>query len=528
LNPKVAFARDSSIDGARIFFGSLSGLLLTAGFPSMDFSWLSWIALVPLFCALKGLSFKNGFKIGLLAGCLHFSTLMYWLAYTMRIYGHLPLYYSIPLLFLLSIYLGLFPAFFSGAASRLLSSPVRLILLTPAVWVSTEYVRSFLFTGFPWGLLGYSQHSHLYLIQIADMTGVYGISYLIVQANVFCFLIYGFLKKQHRLGDSISKGLVTGSVIAMASLLAMVLLYGHFRIGSVDRMAAACPEKTVSVIQGNIDQAIKWDPAFQNATTQKYIALSRQVKEDRPDLVVWPETAAPFYFGYSSPLTRQVQNAVQDVGTDFLIGSPSFMRTGDAVVYFNSAYLIDKTGTVTGKYDKAHLVPFGEYVPLKKWLPFVNKMVENIGDFAAGDKGKTLLWGENRLGVLICYEIIFPELSRVMTKHHASLLVNITNDAWYGRTSAPFQHFSMAVFRAIENRRALVRSANTGISGFIDPAGRVIASSGLYKEAVLTETVPMMDEMTPYTMWGDFFALGCIIILLLYVITAKIALFRLK
>ncbi len=202
----------------------------------------------------------------------------------------------------------------------------------------------------------------------------------------------------------------------------------------------------------------------------------------------------------------------------FLFGSPSFDRVNNRVEYYNSAYLISPKGDIYGRYDKAHLVPFGEYIPLKNWFPFLGKIVEHVGDFRPGKKGKTIEWGNHRIGLLICYEIIFPDLSRAMAKNQASLLINITNDAWYGRTSAPYQHFSMAVFRAVENRRALVRSANTGISGFIDPVGRVIDSTELFEDAVKTRTVPLIHETSFYTRFGDVFAMGCLAIIMLVIL----------
>jgi apolipoprotein N-acyltransferase len=205
-----------------------------------------------------------------------------------------------------------------------------------------------------------------------------------------------------------------------------------------------------------------------------------------------------------------VKKGVHDTGADFIIGSPSFGLGKNAVEYYNSAYLVGPEGNVYGKYDKAHLVPFGEYVPFKKWLPFLGKMVEGVGDFRPGKKGQTIKWGDYRLGLQICYEIIFPDLARAMTKNNASLLVNITNDAWYGESSAPYQHFSMTILRAVENRRSIIRSANTGISGFIDPSGRVIASTKLFSDAVITRTVPILEETTFYSRFGDLFAMACL------------------
>jgi apolipoprotein N-acyltransferase len=185
------------------------------------------------------------------------------------------------------------------------------------------------------------------------------------------------------------------------------------------------------------------------------------------------------------------------------------------VEYFNSAYLISPNSKTIGQYEKTHLVPFGEYVPFKKWLPFLGKIVAQVGDFRAGKAGKTIPWKNGRIGVQICYEIIFPELSRALAQNNAALLINITNDAWFGKTSGPYQHFSMTVFRAVENRRALARSANTGISGFVDPAGRILASTPLLEEAVITRSVPLIKEKTIYSRIGDLFAQGCLVLVLL-------------
>jgi apolipoprotein N-acyltransferase len=172
--------------------------------------------------------------------------------------------------------------------------------------------------------------------------------------------------------------------------------------------------------------------------------------------------------------------------------------------------LISPEGRPLGKYDKTHLVPFGEYVPLKRWLPFLGKIVAQVGDFSRGRVGANLEWSRGDLGVLICYEVIFPYISRAAVENGAALLINITNDAWYGRSSAPYQHYSMAVFRAVENRRALVRAANTGISGFIDPAGRIRKSTALFEEAAAARRMPLLTVRTIYNRIGDRFAVACI------------------
>jgi apolipoprotein N-acyltransferase len=203
-------------------------------------------------------------------------------------------------------------------------------------------------------------------------------------------------------------------------------------------------------------------------------------------------------------LTDMVLEGIKSTSAHFIIGSPSYAAGEDRMIFHNSAYLVSPQGKILGKYDKVHLVPFGEYVPLKRFLPFIDKLVEQVGDFRPGHKGHTLAWADRRVGLLICYESIFPELARATVRNGADLLVNITNDAWFGRTSAAFQHFSMAVFRAVENRRCLARAANTGISGYIDANGRIRHTTGLYKEAVAVRPVALLKIASFYSRWGDW------------------------
>ena len=492
-----------------IFAAALSGLLLTAAFPKIGLDWLAWFALVPLLYVLRDQSAGSGFRLGFIAGLVHFLSLLYWLVPVMRTYGYLPAYLSVSVLILLAAFLALFMASFAAALSAVGKKPVCCLVTIPLLWVALEYLRSFLFSGFPWELLGYSQFNRLQLIQISDILGVYGLSALIAYVNGAVFITLLYFTKRRWLDADITKGLATGAVIALILGIALGWSYGHWRLKTIDDLIAVSPKTRIAVVQGNIDQAIKWDPAFQIDTVKKYNRLSSSITTQRPDLIVWPESATPFYFLYDVKPTELVFEGIQQTATDYLIGSPSFVQSDEVVRYFNSAYLISPLIKNMSKYDKTHLVPFGEYVPFKKWLPFLGKIVAQVGDFKAGMKGKTLLWKTERVGVQICYEIIFPGLSRAMAKNNASLLINITNDAWFGKTSGPYQHFSMTVFRAVENRRALARSANTGISGFIDPAGRVLASTPLLQDAALVRSLPLMKTKTVYTRIGDLFAQVC-------------------
>jgi apolipoprotein N-acyltransferase len=493
----------------------LSGVLLTCAFPKVGLWQLGWFALVPLLMALKDLTFGQAFRIGFAAGLAHFLTLLYWLLYTMQTYGGLPFYLAVPVLFLLSaymaLYIGLFAVLMTLWTKRF---SWGFLAAVPVFWVSLEYVRGFLFTGFPWSFLGYSQYNQLHIIQISDIFGVYGISFLMALSSAAFFLAIEIIFAQRRSEKKNIQIRVFQPLIVFFVLLAATWIYGKWQILSFDDNLSKLVVRRISVVQGNIDQAIKWDTAFQTKTTEKYINLSLSAKKHAPDLVVWPETATPFYFLHDAPLSKMIIDTVDVMGKDFLIGSPSYTyeKTTEEVNYYNSAYLIDAEPKIIGKYDKVHLVPFGEYVPFKKWLPFLGKMVAHVGDFTPGIKGETLSWKDDKLGVQICFEIIFPGLSRAMAQNGADILINITNDAWFGKTSAPYQHFSMAVFRAVENRRSLVRAANTGISGFVDPVGRVIEQSVLFKDSVLTGNIPIYNKTSLYTRYGDFFAILCILL----------------
>jgi apolipoprotein N-acyltransferase len=505
-NRKVKLKADN-INKQKIILAGLSGL-------NINLNWLAWCALVPLLIAVQNLTWQDRIRLGLIAGLVHYLTLVYWLYYTMQTYGHLPWYLSIPVLFLMATYLALYITAFAILATRLHTKPAAGLFLIPALWVSLEYVRSFLFTGFPWELMGYTQYRALHIIQISDIFGVFGISFLILLTNVAVYQVYLYFIPGDWHKTFVTKRGIIGAALAAVIMISAAWFYGALRIKSIDALAVKSASEKIAVVQGNIEQSLKWDPAFQVETVRKYTRLTRLADNQKPDLIVWPETATPFYFLYDTRLSDMVIRAIRQIATHFLIGSPSFSQKDKRIEYFNSAYLMGPDGNAIGKYDKAHLVPYGEYVPLKKWLPFLGKMVAQVGDFVAGKKGETLAWNDYKLGVLICYEIIFSDLSRAVTKNGAAVLINITNDAWYGKTSAPYQHFSMAVLRAVENRRSLIRAANTGISGFIDPVGRVTASTQLFTDAVLIKSVPVLKNVTFYTRYGDLFARLCLAITL--------------
>jgi len=490
----------------RYFWAVASGILLTLSFPTPAMGWLAWVALVPLILVVQGLGAKQAFYTGLVAGSVHFLSLLYWIVPTISVYGGLPMVLALPVLALLAFYLALYVGLFCAGMTLYKPSSPWMPLGAAAFWVGGEYLRSSLFTGFPWGILGYSLYENHILIQFADLTGVYGLSFIIVMVNA-CFSRVWLISRK---GSGFFE--IARSTAAFILVLALVFVYGKLRLDQVTDLMKKSDKTEVAVIQGNISQALKWDKAFKESSVDTYCKLSMKALEEHPDLIVWPETALPFYYGPDLESSERVDLCIRDSKTFFLVGSPAFREDSQGYTYYNRAYMINGLSVVTGEYDKVHLVPFGEYVPLGRYLTFLGKITAQAGDFSPGKSDAPALeYGNGSAGVLICFEVIFPSLARKMVNKGARILVTITNDAWFGYTSAPVQHFSMALFRAVENRRPVARAANTGISGFIDPAGRVIATTSLYTEAVLTRSLPILDIKTLYNVAGDWFAFICLI-----------------
>jgi len=477
----------------------LSGFMLTASFPPSPFYFLAWFALVPLLMSLENEPPSAALRLGLAAGLAHYMTLIYWVIIVMGHYGHLPIPVSLSILILFSLYLAIYPALFAWGYTMIGKSFLG-SFKTAGLWVALEYIRANLLTGFPWCLLGHTQYMNLEAIQVADLVGAYGTSFVIVLSST---LIYGLL-----LEKNLSRWKREAPVVLLA--LGLVLGYGLYRMSDSRPPRATLK---VAIAQGNIDQSVKWNPAYQEKTIHIYRTLTLQSRSFGPDLVVWPETAVPLFFQDGEPLARSVLQTAQEAAAYMIFGSPAYKRERGSVSFFNRAYLASPKGEIIGSYDKVHLVPFGEYVPMKRFLPFVHRLVVAAGDFLPGEKVAPLKFPKAAAGVLICFESIFPELGRTLTENGATILVNLTNDAWYGMSSAPFQHFSMAVFRAVENRRPVVRAANTGISAFILPNGKILEQSDLFKEALLTREIPLPESgLTLYTRYGDFFAVALTIL----------------
>ena len=302
---------------------------------------------------------------------------------------------------------------------------------------------------------------------------------------------------------------------------------GH---GSFTLPPAPLPEArtlTIGAVQANIDQAHKWNEAYRQETLNRYADLSKQAA-NHIDLLIWPEAATPFLFEREPAYQGEILQIAHDAQSPLLFGSPTLRYEKNGSPYLlNSAYLLTSSGQIGGRYDKRHLVPFGEYIPLKALLFFLEKFVVGIGDFKSGTGQLTLALPQDpqsveaRFGVAICFEVIFPDEVRQMAKEGADFLVTITNDAWFGESAAPYQHFGMVVFRAVENRTAFARAANTGISGFIAPDGHILSTTPIFSQAAITETIPLRTTTSFYTRYGDVFAWACVIMATLLTLISR-------
>jgi len=510
----------------RLLAVGLTGLVHPLCFPHFDLGWLAWVVLVPLHWAITGITTGKSFYHGWLAGTIAFTGTIPWVITAMNQYGQVPWAVSALLMLLLATYLGIFVGGYAwGYATLHQWNPAWLWLGAPSMWVSLEYIRTYALSGFPWTLLGYSQYQWLSVIQISDITGVYGVSFLIVMGNVaitLCLKWMGATREQHVLL------IPWRPALAFLIPLSATLAYGHWQINEQARLDRSAQSLSIGLVQPNISQDKKWDRAYVDETLTRFSTLSQQAGQNL-DLLIWPEAATPFFFEREKAYQQNIFSILRQSQSPLLFGSPTLRYEPDGTPYLlNSAYILSPDKLLTGRYDKRHLVPFGEYVPLKSLLFFLEKLVVGIGDFKPGQGSMTLRLPDSTntaatsFGVPICFEVIFPDLVRRMAQEGANFLVTLTNDAWFGDSSAPYQHFSMVVFRAVENHRAFARAANTGISGIIGPDGRILTQTPIFSQQTVIGSIPLRtDSLTIYTQYGDVFSWGCVILTGIFLIGCR-------
>ncbi len=463
--------------------GILSGALLALSLPKPDLYPLAWVALVPwLYLLGSGSTLKQTLSISYSAGLIFFAGTFYWMAETMVIYGGLsiPLGVGVGALFVVA-YALYFVLFGLGlyVAVRRFGTP-GLFFAAP-LWVGGELLRSILFSGFPWMLSGYALVPYTGILQMVAWTGVYGLSFLATAVN--SFIAYSILRRS-------KPAFVAAAAVILTSTFLPV----------IGEQASGDPIP-VRLVQTNISLDQPWKKPESEQLLNDLGKLSTS-ENNRPRLVVWPETPAPFYLNEDADFRARMQAIAQKLDSYFLVGYIDAVGEGPS----NSAGLLDPKGNQISRYDKMHLVPFGEYVPFKRLLFFAESLTRQVGEFIPGNEYTISALDGHYVSTAICYESIFPDMVRRFVKRGSELLVVITNDGWFGESSAPYQHLRMGVVRSVENRRYMVRAANTGISAIIDPYGRIEARTPIGVRTILDGTAHFRSDRTFYTEHGDVFA----------------------
>lgn len=491
----------ASATGAGLLFAGA----YAAGMPGYDVPGLPFLCLAPLIhlsvsAGTPGRAALRAFLSGLAANVL----LFYWIAYTVGVPGKLGWPLGCLAVLLVSAYMALYISVAGYFLFRLHDryGPSGLWAF-PVVWTGLECARSVLFTGFPWMLLGYSLAGRTVLVQAADLAGVFGLGFLLSATGV---CVYAALKRL-AVGERRAAAL---PIAGFSVILAFLFLYGSLRLG---QLGADPPDRglRVGIAQGGIDQNRKWDPAYQSATLKIYEELTREAASRGVAVIVWPETAAPFFYGWEADLSLKIERIAAENGLPLIFGAPWFSPS-EGGKYYNSVFLLDGKGVPEGRYDKRHLVPFGEYIPLRPVLFFLKKLTEGGEDFSPGTGPALFRVREGLAGASVCYEAVFPGIIRDSVLGGAQWLANVTNDAWFGDTVAPRQHLAMARMRCVEFRRPMVRAANSGISALIDARGEVVASLGLFRSGVATGEIFPAKVETAYAKTGEIFAISCTII----------------
>ncbi len=481
----------------------------------------AFFGLVPFFFVIHNRSSFSVFKWSMVFGFIFYALLGYWLNYV-NVLGF------IVLALYLALYFGLFGLYASG---YLTYSKRRNAFFIAAIWVLLEYIRSVFLSGFPWALLSYSQWKNIPFIQMADLVGPYGVSFIVVSVNVF---IYQTLKVYTAPPNLLRRDHPVKSFSMIALIITVALGYGFMVLHERDAFYASNSPKArlkLAVLQGNIPQEQKWDNRIKNIIFEKYKRLTLMAALEKSDLVIWPETSFPGFLEDEPLMAAHLRGVARQSTTHVLVGAPTLsdIEVEQDFRSYNSAVLYTPKGEESARYKKMHLVPFGEYVPFESVIGIIRKFV-SIGHFTAGTE-QTIFSVVSRFqpgviaakfGVSICYEDIFPSMIREMCQNGADFMVNITNDAWFGKTSAPYQHAQASVFRAVENRIPVVRAANTGLSCFITAEGRIVASVKHEGKEIMvsghkSNDIILRKGRPLYTKIGDiFFWINCLILFAAY------------
>ncbi len=475
----------------------LSGVLLTAAFPPIALGGLCFIALVPLLAALHKKSWTRGegFRAGFLFGLVFFFGLLWWIAKLLPSANVTIPWLMTPALFIAVLYLSLYPAFFClllvtlGRGKRLAG-----FFLVPALWVLLELIRSRGEMGFSWGAIGYGLSRHVNFIQTVPWIGLFGLGFVLVVINYVFSLSLG---TRGRLQKAVP--MVIGIV-----MVAALGLQGWF-VASNYSPKENGESVTLAIVQPNVSLKVKWEPEFRDSTFSLIERLSRIAANVDPDMIIFPETSAPVYIHHEEGVMDRMVNLTEELAIPIYIGFLDARYDGPKgeLNIYNSSGVFTPDNKLL-KYDKSHLLPFGEALPLSWKFRFLLDINFGQANFHPGREAPPVKSSAGKFGSLICFESIFPELSRRYVREGADYLVNITNDGWFGSTPGPYQHAEMCILRSVETRRYLVRSANSGVSMVVDPLGRIVGELEMDKEGMLVEQIQRLREQTFYTRTGEW------------------------
>jgi len=498
----------------------LSGILVALAFPTIvggihfpNLSWLAWVALIPYLSVLQPQRLGRSAALTFVF-CFSWNALAsYWIFNALYYNGQLSAASSLAVLATMALLLaGLQSAFIPLALFLIRRFRLPWTLVMPSLWAIYEWLRNYWpFGGYPWANLGYTQAPWLRLIQAADLFGVYGLSLLIVLVNVALARTLWAWRRQSPLPKA--------SLAAAAILLFAFFAYGSLRLRQIENKIPHQAKLAVGLLQPNIGQRMKWKKDLNDYIQKLLIQMTRDAAAQGAQFVVWPESALPT----ALPLGLKTFAPLNSFSVPILLGilsieQPIGLRRP---LLYNSALQVEPGGAFAGRTHKQHLVPLGEYVPLKKLLWFVEPVAQKMGDFRTIPPTELLQVHGHRYGVVICYEDLFPEIARQYTRMGASFLVNITNDAWYGDSSQLDQHLSFSRFRAVENRRSLIRGTNTGYTAAIDPSGRIHAEIPKFIAAILLTQIPLGGESSVYSRFGDALWIGLVGLSLLLGLLAR-------
>ena len=479
----------------RLLLAAVSGVLFAFAFPDYAIGWFAFIAFIPVLIAIaRSTSGWSAFFAGWMFQTVAWLIMVPWVIRVMSHYGGLPYLLGVGIYVLLCIVLGLYGAAFAAIVYRIRpADSVGRWLLVPLAWAAIEYVRTYLLTGFPWNLIAAALVDYTSLIQFDRVAGPYLIGAMTIAPAAIATWIIVAKPRGARVGFAIA-GIVVVMFVWWATGLVAAKLIAR---------PTGTPPVTAALLQPNISQEMRWDEGNLMAIYQRMMQMTEDAFVRGAAIVVWPESTVPLSFSSNDFYRDSIEALSHDHAADIILGSVA-EDAQQTNKMWNAAFLVSN-GKIVGHYDKIRLVPFGEYVPLRKALFFARKLVHAVGEFEFGTK-ETPLTGKLKYGPAICYEVVFPQITRTQVRNGAEVLVTITNDAWYDGTSAPRQHLNQARLRAIEDDRYLLRAGTTGISALVNPAGEIEQEIPMGREGTIFAKFQPRHTWTPYVRFGDWFA----------------------